>query len=174
MNKEVKSSAQRLTDLENQLEALTQSMDGFLEALKTTLIKVANVEVTAEYALKKVSDEVAALKGVLIDANPNLDSTLKERMVQNKVNELVKSLQDLKDNGVVQESETGEVTEKSFLVLQEENKDGELISARTQIIVASLEQGMKDMLLGKKLGDKVDLGETRSTVTIQEVYEVVA
>jgi len=171
-NKPLKSSAERLAEAEAKLEALTESMNGFLDALKTVLMKVADVEITQEQAIKKVSDDLRALKGTLIDSNPNLNEMIREKSIENKVTELSSALEQMKSQGLLTDG-NGEVTEKSFLVLQEFNKDGEVISARTQVIFAGLEDGVKDSLLGKKIGETVDLGEGKANVSIQEIYEIV-
>lgn len=171
-NKPLKSSAERLAEAEVKLEALTESMNGFLDALKTVLLKVADVEITQEQALKRVSDDLKALKGTLTDSNPNLNEMIREKSIENKVTELSSALEQMKSEGLLTNG-NGEVTEKSFLVLQEFNKNGDIISARTQVIVAGLEDSIKQTLLGKKVGETIDLGEEKATVSIQEVYEVV-
>lgn len=171
-NKPLRSSAERLADLESKVDALTESMNGFLDALRTVLMKVADVEITQEQSLKKVSDDLRALKGTLNDSNPNLNEMIREKSIENKINDLSSALDQMKTQGLLTEG-NGEITEKSFIVLQEMDRNGEVISARTQVLFAGLEGSIKDMVLGKKVGESVDLGEGKSVISIQEVYEVV-
>lgn len=168
----IRSSAERLAEVESNLKALTESVGGFLDALRTVLMKVADLEVTQEQALKKVSDDLKALKGTLVDSNPNLSEMIREKAIENKVNELTNALDLMKTQGHIKEG-NGEITEKSFLVLQEFGPAGEIISARTQVILAGLEEEVKNSLLGKKVGETIGLGDGKATVSIQEVYEIV-
>lgn len=171
-NKPLKSSAERLSELENKVDALTESMNGFLDALRTVLMKVADVELSQEQSIKRVSDDLRALKDTLIESvNPQLAEMVREKSIENKVSELTNALEQMKNQGQLLES-NGEITEKSFLVLQEFDKSGNIISARTQVLLAGLEEVLQKELLGKKVGETVDLGEGKATVSIQEIYEV--
>lgn len=171
-NKPLRSSAERLAEVEARVEALTESMNGFLDALKTVLMKISDVEITQEQAIKRLSDDLRALKGTLADSNPNLNEMVREKAVENKISELTNALDLMKEQGTLVAG-NGEVTEKSFLVLQEFNKEGDIISARTQVLFAGLDSEIQNSLLGKKVGENVDLGESRAVVSIQEIYEVV-
>lgn len=168
----IKSSSERLRELEEKVESLEASMAGFVEVFKTTLIKISSVEVMADKATNRISEDLLALSQVLFSESKDLSEKVKERKIENQVAYLTNALSVLVDGGKAAMSEDGVVKENSFIVVQELDDKGNIVSVRSQMPVAALGDDKKQLILGKKVGDSVEFGEGQTTAVIQEVYDL--
>lgn len=88
---------------------------------------------------------------------------------QMEAEELKSKVEALKEKGLLKESDTNTVTDKSFLVLRI-IKNGEVYTNRAQAPVSMMAQELKEALIGKSRGDAVTLDDLQ--YEILEIYEI--
>lgn len=170
-NNKPKTATERLSDLEmvvGQHHAMLQLLQ---ESLQSLIMQMAKETGETAATTKKVQDNLEALVSLLTESGAVSNESLKERQQQVKMNELISKLNQLVENGTLVKTE-GPVSESSFVVMEEFDKQGNVFSPRTQILLSSLDSETRNSLVGSNVGATVDLGEKRTNVRILEVYEM--
>lgn len=123
--------------------------------------------------MNKLGDRLNAMIR-LGDLNQPLNSkNVKKLLMEGAAKELKEKADHLVGKNVLKASETGEVGEKSFVVVREVNASGEEINPRAQFVLSTLEKESQDLMLGKKVGDYVQKEGNDNKLEILEVYEIV-
>lgn len=167
----IKTATERLSDLEMVVGQHHAVLQVIQESLQSLIMQMAKETGETSAATKKVQDNLEALVSLLKESGTVTSDALKERQQQVKMNELISKLNSLVENGTLIKTE-GPVTETSFVVMEEFDKEGSVFSPRTQILLSSLDQETRSALIGAEIGSTVDLGEKRTNVRVLEVYEI--
>lgn len=155
------TAAQRLEGLENAMMTMDRAIGDIMQQVRN-----------AAQAIRLLGDKVDAIVQASATGRPISDETLNQIMTDGHVEELKAKAQALKDSGYLQDAEV--VGENSFIVFREMNtKTGELVSARTQLTLKSMEESWKALFVGKKAGDLVSKEGGDYSVEISEIYDIV-
>lgn len=94
-------------------------------------------------------------------------------IIQENVNELRKKVDFLVEQGVLKKSEDNVIGENSFVVGRELDEDKNEINPRIQFAFQTLNEGGKELITGKSLGDLVKNEGSDGCMEITELYEIV-
>lgn len=167
----IKTATERLSELEMVVGQHHAMLQIFQESLQALIMQVSKETGETAAATKKVQDNLEALVSLLTESGAVSSSAIKERQQQVKMNDLINKLNELVENGTLVKTE-GPVSEASFVVMEEFDKEGNVFSPRTQILLSSLDAETRQALVGAEIGSTVDLGEKRTNVRVLEVYEM--
>ena len=90
------------------------------------------------------------------EGNLAMDS-VNEKVLAENVKELEQQVSYLVNMGVLNLDPGGEVSKRSFVVGQDLDKTGAVITPRVQFAVGSLEESLQEKLLGKKVHESIEL-----------------
>ena len=137
------TAAQRIEGLENALGGMmrnNQILAGEIDNLRQTIAALA----------RRLNATIkSGEQGTLSNDSVN------DIITQENVAELKGKVDFLLEQGVLEASEEGEIHEKAFVVGRELDEDRNIINPRIQFAVASVVPEMKELLLGKKVGDVI-------------------
>jgi hypothetical protein len=154
------TAAQRITQLEETNLADNQNMQilaGEIDNLRQTMAALArrlNASITAGESGEISNDAVNKL---LIEENT--------AELKGKVDFLI-------EQGVLEESKAADIHERSFVVGRELDEDKNVINPRIQFAVASIAPEVKELLLGKKVGDVVQNKDDGINLEVVEILDI--
>lgn len=168
MSEEKKPKAgERLSAIERMMVPAVQRI-GELEMLTFQLSRENDVLKDALQLLHEKQESILSLlrEGAqLTDENINNKATrLRELELEEKTKQLV-------DNGHVEVAE--EITDNSFVVARELNKNGTVENPRIQFMTARLVSEIQEQFIGKKVGDLVEGEGDKLNMEIMEVYSFI-
>jgi|SRR5690606_25536381 len=169
------SSKERLDRMEEQLRGLTEALEALSEANKTISLQVASLQLTLQGQIKRnntLRAELRALVDIVGEGGEISREAVMARVIDESVKELKSKVDALVKNGDLVETEL--VAEDSFVVGQQQDKDGNIVNQRIQFLVSSLDTETQQKILSKKAGETVDLGESQPLLYILEVYKDVS
>lgn len=169
------SSAQRLHDAEQKVLKMQGEMSQVLSVLRELVLKMGEFQqqsTTSGNAMSELGKRVDSIIAVLDTKSVASRDSINQEMVNIKIKDLTSKVENLKTKDVIRLTDSV-VRETSFLVVEERNTAGELVSPRTQFILATLSEDNRNALLGKKSGEQVSLGEGKNNLTLLEVYDIV-
>ena len=165
-----RTATQRLEALEQVCGALYNTIQELIRANDRIAPLVADVP-TLKEAAKLLNKRVEALVSVA-DASSGISAeTVSAKMVEMNVSELKDQIGAWVTNGALVANETGADSE-SFVVAEETTVDGTVANPRVQFPMRSQSTEIQANILGKKVGDKVDLGAEKLGLTILELYTI--
>lgn len=179
-NVDKRTATQRIEDLENVLRVVYQGLAETqnevikMQADNKNLLRLQNdIVLLKEYCkiLNKKIDAVVQLSkpetGVSTEA-------VKDLVTKMNMDELKAQIEDSISRGLLTPSNPGDVvTEESYLACDELNDDDTVFNPRVQFGMDSQPAENKERLLGKKVGDVINMGENRFRVRILELYNIV-
>lgn len=155
-----RTAVQRLDDLERALMGMFQAGD------------VTNRDVqTLKEAIKLLGNKVDAIVKATQQGEDLNDEILSRIMVENNVAELKGRVDQLVANGALLPT-TEAVDEKSFVVGREIDADGKVLNPRLQFVLQSLQEPLRLLIMGKKVGDTVEFQEGKLKFELQEAYTI--
>lgn len=132
------------------IEGLERQMMGLMRNIQILAGEVDNTRQVMSSLAKRLNATIQ------VGESGNISSeAVNNILVEENVSELKGKVDFLLKQGVLTKSESGEVHEKSFVVGRELDEDKGVINPRIQFALASVVPEVKDMLLGKKVGDIV-------------------
>ena len=137
------TAAQRIEKLEGQLLSASQSftaMAGDIDTLRQTIAALAR---RLNATIK--TGEKGAISNDLVN----------ELLVEENTVELAEKIDFLKKQGVLVEAEKSEIHDNSFVIGRELDEEKNVINPRIQFALASIHPEVKDLLVGKKVGDVI-------------------
>ena len=125
-------------------------------------------------ALKLLNNKLDALVKTLNQKETQVsEEDLNKFMVQNNVDELTRKISDMVKSGLLAASDT--VTNGSFVVINEQGKDGTILNPRMQFVVSALQhEEVRSKLEGSKVGANIPVGDQGGSINVLESYDVVA
>ena len=152
------TATQRIEGLENAIGAMMRSNQIFADEID---------------GLRQVVSSLARRLNATIKSGEqgNLSSqAINDIITQENVAELKGKVDFLIEQGVLESSENGEVDEKAFVVGRELDEDSNVVNPRIQFAISSLLPEMKELFLGKKVGDVVK--NEKGDGLLMEIVEV--
>jgi hypothetical protein len=148
-----------------------EAIENMIVGLDTAVRQLANSLTTISQALKMLGSKVDAIVTASGSGSPITDEVLSRIMTENNALELKARLNELIQQGRLSSAE--ELTEQGFFVGREiDSETGEVVNPRIQMAVASLAKDVRDMLIGKKVGDVISFGEGKLSLELEEVYVI--
>jgi len=152
---------------------------------QTAAQRIENLERTVDGIRKMiqvVAEEMDKLQQTQLALAKRLDATLKvatsgdlseEKVNAFEIDQQVKAMKDkvelLVSQGALVESD--EIKQgNNFIVGHEINKEGEVVSVRTQATISTLPKEVQDALMGKKVGDLISFAEGQASFQVEEIY----
>lgn len=169
------SSAQRLHEAEQKLLKMQGEVAQALSILRALVEKMSEFQTknnNTATAVVGLNQKVNSIMSVLDNSNVVKQTVIEEEIVQQKIKAMTDKVGALKEKNIIKDSD-GVVKETSFVVMEERAFSGELVSPRTQVILAALNEEVRAKLLGAKIGDTVSLGENKNSISVLEVYDLV-
>lgn len=146
-------------------------IETFLKQVASAYEVVVSDTVQAKENVNALSNKLNALVSILSSGDSVNDENIKSVMVQNKIAELKSAVDDLVKRGDLEKAEV--VGPYSFVVSKELSNDEEkrVINPRLQFAVYDIPKERAERLVGKKVGDIVELQENKALVDIEEIYD---
>jgi len=151
------TAAQRIEILEKQVENLGKMIQILAEELDKLSLAGHDLHKKVEAAVK------VAATGELNEKKVD------EYLINQQVLELKNKVEMLIHNGVLTPADEV-IGDNLFIVGKEMNKEGEIVSPRTQTTLQNLPEDVKSKLIGKKIGDLVQFSEDKLSFLIDELY----
>jgi hypothetical protein len=168
-NQEVKLNAgQRLILLEQESDATKDNLNycqNQLVAFANTVDQISNV-------LVKLSRQVHAMVQLSENNQPVNTKTLANFLKNEEVQVMEETVQTQLEQGVLLKSEDDVITERSFIVGRELDKDGNVQNPRWQFAIPSLDAENQKLFVGKKKGDLVQTEADHNSLEIVTVYQL--
>ena len=153
------NAAQKLEALENMVMGLQNQINIVAEEIDNVgqIVQLLGRKLNASNKVANIADE--SVNQVIIKENTlQLENLVKE----------------LRDKGVIKESESGEIAdEQHFVVAREIDKDGNVIAPRIQFAVMTLIPELKPQFIGQKKGSIIKNEQNENSLEITEVYSVI-
>ena len=153
------TASERLDNLERSLISLYQTADN-----------MARDVLTIKDAIKLLGNKVDAIVKASASGMTLNDENLAKLMIENNVAELKTKVENLVTQGYLAVEET--VTMNSFVVGREVDDNGEVQNPRLQFAAAALQDGLREKLIDKKVGEKVVFEEGKLAFEVMEVYKI--
>lgn len=153
------TASERIDNLENTMMSLYQTADN-----------IARDVLTIKDAIKLLGNKVDAIVKASVAGKPLTDENLASIMIENNVTELKGKVDGLITQGILVTEET--VSADSFVVGREVDENGEVQNPRLQFAVASLQNDLKDKLIGQKTSSVVVFEEGKLSFEVMEVYKI--
>ncbi len=154
------TASQRLEGLEAAVSMLDQSLANITSNLQKTVD-----------AVNLISKRVEAIVRAA-DAGSLTSQSVSAQVVNMNIEELKEKVDSLISQGVAVPSE--QIQENSFVVGRElDPSSKDIQNPRLQFPVFGLKPETKEKLMGKKVGDLIDIEEGRNTLEITELYNIV-
>ena len=159
--KETISASQRLANLEMVVNGQAQ----FLEKVQGAFSEV-------DKSLKNLAQVIDAIVYLLSNGNQVTQQTIQEYITKSNVQNLKSQIDTLVEQGFLAAQE--QVDEKSYVVVEEYDKQGRLVQPRLQFPMSSTEgnEELRSKLLGAKVGDLVVTKENQLDMKVIEVYGI--
>ena len=161
------SAGERLSALERMLVP-TVKRTGELEMLMFNISKENEI---LKDALQLLNDKQLAVISLANEGLALSDHNINEKIVKLKELDLKKRLELLVIEGHIEASNI--ITNNSFIVARELNKDGTVNNPRIQFMTARLIEDLQEKFLGKKIGDLLKGEENKLDMEIMEVYSFI-
>jgi hypothetical protein len=156
-----RSATQRISDLENAMMSMFNTLDAMTRDFMT-IKQAVTLTHSRLGALLKASEQGEAL------TNENVDRLVVEadcKDLKDKVDYMV-------TQGVLKAEEFA--TDSSFVVGQEEDDAGKVITPRIQFATATIgQEEIKSKIVGSKAGQLLDLGEGKLKLRVLESFQIV-
>lgn len=173
-----KNAAQRLADLEKNLSGVVAMIQDLTkqtnEALRGVKGDVAHDINVLAGEIDTVSNQLKnlAVRSNLMSEMLNVKEKVDEAMLERSIQDLKVKVEDLVDKGVIVLDNSSPITDRTFVVGREVDKDGNETNARLQFAVASIDKALQDKLVGAKVGDTVVFEEDRPRFEPTEIYVI--
>jgi hypothetical protein len=167
------SSKERLENLESTVNNLQLSMKDLAEANQTLTLQLASVTMNLNNSIKRnntLRSELKAMVQIVSSGEKLSVEAIKEKIVKANVEELKNRAELLKKNNLM--VETDSIQADSFVVAMQTSKTGEVVNARMQFVLNSLDSELQAKLLSKKAGETVIIAEDEPILYIMEVYKL--
>lgn len=160
-NKEekAKTAGERIETLERTVGTLRK----MIEVMATEMDKIQQSQIAIAQRLDATLK--VASEGELNEKNVN------EFVANYEIKRMKAQTDVLIEQGVFVPSETLEAS--GFVIGRELDKDGVVISPRTQAAVASLPEEVKEKLIGAKIGDLVTFSDDKLSFQVDEIFSIV-
>jgi regulator of replication initiation timing len=169
------SSKERLDNLEARVRELTEAMQGLSDANQTMALQLGSLTLSLQGQIKRnntLRAELGALVEIVSQGGQISKEAIRQRVLDASAAELKRRVEELIAKGYLVSTE--EVAEDSFIVAQQQDRNGNIVSQRLQVLVSSLEPETQQKILSKKAGETVDLGENEPLLYILEIYKDVS
>lgn len=159
-----KNASERLEDLETSMGQVGQALSS-LEGLISDVMGLKE-------ALKLLNNKLDAVVQASNAGEPLSEDNLNKYMAQNKAKELADKVAQLVSSGIFAATDT--VKADSFVVINEANKDGEIVNLRAQFQLSALNhEEIRNKLNGAKVGANIPVGDQGNSFNVLEVYDMV-
>jgi len=168
------NSKDRLDALEATVNALQTALMEIAEANQTLTLQIASVTMNLNNSIKRnntLRSELRAMIEIVSSGETLNIQAINQKIVEANVAELTKRLELLKENNLL--LPTDDIQADSFVVAKQTGKNGEIINARMQFLVSTMDEEIQMKILSKKAGETVIFGEDEPDLYIMEVYKTV-
>lgn len=152
-----RSASQKITDLENAVMSLYQTLDNVIKDLGTV-----------KEAIKLLGNKVDSIVKASTNGEAISDAVLSRIMIENNCEELANKVKVMLAQGVIVAQE--QVGDNSFIVGAELNDAGETINPRLQFGIFALRPELQEKLKGAKANDVISLEEGKLKFKVLETY----
>jgi len=159
--KDNRSASEKITDLENAVMALYQTVDN-----------LARDTLTIKEAIKLLGNKADSIIKAATSGEAITDENITRRMVQNNVEDLAQKVKNMVAQGIL--VATDQTALDSFVVGSELDENNNTINPRLQFAMYSLgqRQEVQGRLVGSKPGDVLTLEEGKLKFKVDEVYQI--
>jgi hypothetical protein len=154
-----RSASQRLTDLENAVSQVYNTLD--LVTRDLSLLKSAT---------KLLDNKLNSLIKATVAGETVSDVVIDRIMVENNVSDLANKVANMVVNGIVAPED--QVSENSFIVGNESEDDGKVVNPRIQFALKAVAPEIQAKLVGAKPGDSIKFKEGTLSFKILESYKI--
>jgi len=154
------TAAQRIEALENQLLGAGQNFQvlaGEIDNLRQTVAALA----------RRLNASIKAGEQGEIS-----NDAVNQLLVEENTAELKGKVDFLLQQGVLEEAKEEAIHERSFVVGRELDEDKNVINPRIQFAIASINPDVKDLLLGKKVGEVVQNKDDGINLEVIEILDI--
>jgi len=157
------NASQKIQALEDVILSYNQKFDILAEELDFLKTQVQAVA-------KRLNAAISAAEGGALT-----NDSVAKLIIEDNVKELKAKVEYLVQQKVLEVSESGEITERTFVVGREVSKNGDEVNPRIQFAMPALQDSdLKGKLLGVKAGEIVKPDEEDGlSLEISEVYNIV-
>jgi hypothetical protein len=174
-----RSSADRLLTLEtenknmkDQIASLCSALDSLADSFRTTLIEMTKSKDSISINTVDVRNLNSLINGImntLVKKGVTTLEEIKQYTVENTTKHLTDQLNFMVSEGMLSMIE--EIEQDSFVVFEEIDGEGKILSPRVQIAMNTLPPEERSKLLAKKAGETVQIMEgSPEQLRILEVY----
>jgi len=178
----VSKNQEQKKPLTEQLSEKKQNAVQKINALEQKILELSKVVNTNSQVL---AEEIDAVKRNIGSIVHRLNAAIKAAedgdltsasvnaiIIQQNVEDLKTKVAYLENQGLLSRNDDAEITDKTFVVAREIDDEGNEVNPRVQFAVGTLSQEIKDLLLGKKIGDLIKPEESELTIEILGVYDI--
>ena len=144
-----KGTQKKLTAAQR-IEALEQQFMGAIQNNQILAGEIDNLRQTMSALARRLN---ATIKSGEVGAISN--DAVNSMLVEENTAELKGKVDFLKEQGVLEDAKAKEIHEKSFVIGRELDEESNVINPRIQFALVSVIPEVKEMLMGKKVGDVV-------------------
>jgi hypothetical protein len=167
-NEEKKPKAgERLSAIERMLVPAVQRI-GELEMLAFQLSRENDV---LKDALQLLHEKQESIISLINEGTPLTNENINNKATRLRELELEQKTKQLVDDGHVESAE--EITDNSFVVARELNKDGTVENPRIQFMTARLVPEIQEKFIGKKVGELVEGEDDKLDMEVMEIYSFI-
>ena len=156
-DKNSSTAKERLSSLEEQVRSLHESN-----------LAMATISENQRLSIVELADKMDALI-YLVERDAKIDEkTIADRRRDFALENMKKDISDALDKGALIAAEV--VGNRSFIVVEEKDKDGKVIQPRAQVAIINLPEEIKNDFIGLSKGAIVKKEEV--DIELQEIYDI--
>lgn len=146
------------------------------------LAVLENMVLAYDNKFNQLADEIDSLRNSITGLSKRLSASIRATETVDSVNKIVLDenikelegkVQFLIQQGILKLSNETTIVDKTFVVGREIDDQSNVINPRIQFAVGSLDQELKDKLIGHKFGDVIKVTEDGLALEVTEVYEII-
>lgn len=146
------------------------------------LAVLENMVFAYDNKFNQLADEIDSLRNSITGLSKRLSASIRATETVDSVNKIVLDenikelegkVQFLIQQGILKLSNETTIVDKTFVVGREIDDQSNVINPRIQFAVGSLDQELKDKLIGHKFGDVIKVTEDGLALEVTEVYEII-
>jgi hypothetical protein len=172
------NAAQRINNLERAVAAYGEDLKNLITQINDVLKKTKEDVAHDINVLAKESDSLAekirvsAQRSFFTAQAAGVEKDVEQLMMDASIKELKEKVQELVKAKVLVLDNTAPITDQTFVVGRQLDADGNVVNARLQFAVATMDKTIQDKLLDKKVGDSVIFEEGQPSFEPTEIYVI--
>ena len=149
------------------------------------LSSLENMILSQHQKIEILADEIDKLRGTVGALAKRLNATIKagedgslsndsvnKLIINENLKELEGKVKFLVEQNVLEKDDSAVVSNKTFVVGREVDKEGTVINPRVQFAVGSLDANFQTQVIGFKVGDVIPYQESDVSLEVVEIYKI--